>query len=163
MNPFRCKNWLWHLAPIILIFGFIPEYVMAQADSTATPIDTLRLMSDQPLKSPGGAVMRSAIIPGWGQVYNRQHWKAGLAFGINAFLAYRISWYHRQWRRTKNPDFQGKRNLHTWYLVLGYLLTMVDAYVDASLYKFDEAMQISQQIDKREGKWLAEIQLSFRW
>ncbi len=120
-------------------------------------IDTNRLLSDQPLKSPWGAVARSALLPGWGQLYNEQYWKAGLAFSVNAFLGYHIFWYQHRWKSTGDKVYQGKRNLYTWYFSLAYLLTMVDAYVDAYLYKFDEAMDITHRIDFQEGKWRAEI------
>ena len=126
-------------------------------------IDTTLLLSDKPVKSPLGAIVRSAILPGWGQIYNHQYLKAGVAFSLNAFLAYHIYWYELKWRDTKNKDFQGKRNLYTWYFALGYLLTMVDAYVDAYLYEFNDAMEISQNIDWKDDKWLVELRLSLRF
>ena len=128
-----------------------------------TNIDTTLLLSDKPVKSPLGAVVRSAILPGWGQIYNHQYLKAGVAFSLNAFLAYHIYWYEMKWRDTKNKDFQGKRNLYTWYFAIGYLLTMVDAYVDAYLYEFNDAMEISQNIDLKDDKWLVELSLSVRF
>ncbi len=128
-----------------------------------TQLDTNRLLSDNPLKSPMGAVFRSAILPGWGQFYNNKYIKAGIAFSANTVLAYHIFWYDNRWENTGNRDFQEKRNLFTWYFALSYLLTMVDAYVDAYLYKFDEAMEISQSIDFQEGKWFAEIQFSYHF
>ena len=128
-----------------------------------TAIDTNRLLSDQPLKSPWGAVARSAVLPGWGQIYNEQYWKAGLAFSLNAFLGYHIFWYQHRWKTTGDKVYQGKRNLYTWYFSLAYLLTMVDAYVDAYLYKFDEAMDITHHIDFQEGRWRAEISVSWHF
>jgi len=55
------------------------EFFILPSDSLTTQqtvIDTNRLLSDEPLKSPWGAVARSAVLPGWGQVYNEQYWKA---------------------------------------------------------------------------------------
>jgi hypothetical protein len=126
-------------------------------------IDTTLLMSDRPVKSPWGAVARSAILPGLGQIYNHQYIKAGVAFSLNAFLAYHIYYYEMKWRDKKNPDFQGKRNLYSWYFALGYLLTMVDAYVDAYLYDFNEAIQIAQNIERKNDQWLFELRFSYRF
>ncbi|RMH96300.1 MAG: hypothetical protein D6681_12460 [Calditrichaeota bacterium] len=113
-------------------------------DTTAqAELDTTRLLSDRPLKSPWGAVARSAILPGWGQVYNQQYVKGGLAFALQGFLMWRIVHFHNRWKKTGNRDHRETRNLSIWYLGAAYLLTLVDAYVDAHLYKFDEAMKIA--------------------
>lgn len=127
------------------------------------PVDTNRLLSDQPLKSPMGAVYRSALLPGWGQVYTEHYLKAAVAFSVNSFLLYNALNYHRRWRDTGNRDFQAKRNLFTWYFGLSYFLTMVDAYVDAYLYKFDEAIEISQHFENRDGKWFGTVQFTFHF
>jgi len=126
-------------------------------------LDTSRLLSDRPLKSPGGAVLRSAILPGWGQVYTHQYWKAGVAFSLNSFLVYNIFRYQQRWKDTANPDFQGKRNLYTWYFALSYLVTMADAYVDAYLFKFNEAVKLAQNTSFEDGKWRTELRLSVQF
>jgi hypothetical protein len=110
----------------------------------SSSLDTILLLSDKPLKSPMGAVFRSALIPGWGQVYTKHYLKAGIAAGINGSMIYQIINYQRQWKDTGNRDFQLKRDSFTWYFAATYFLTMVDAYVNAYLYKFDDAMKISQ-------------------
>jgi hypothetical protein len=51
--------------------------------------------------SPKGATMRSLIIPGWGQVYNKKYWKVPLVYGAIGFPAY-LYFYNRKWYdRTK--------------------------------------------------------------
>ena len=49
--------------------------------------------------SPRGATIRSAIIPGWGQIYNKKYWKVPLVYGAIGFPAYlffdNCEWYHR--------------------------------------------------------------------
>ncbi|GAB4366818.1 MAG: hypothetical protein Kow0042_06990 [Calditrichia bacterium] len=110
-----------------------------------------------------GAVLRSAILPGWGQAYNQQYLKAVASLGINAFLGYHIFWYHQRWRDTGNREFQGKRNLYTWYFALAYLLNMVDAYVDAYLFEFEKTMEIGHQLQVERGKWIAEIRVLFKF
>jgi len=134
--------------------------VPVPADTAA--LDTARLLSDQPVKSPMGAVVRSALLPGWGQVYNEQYTKAGIAFGLNAFLVYKIWDFHQQWRQTHDQGFRDRRNLYTWYFGAVYALTLLDAYVDAYLYGFDKAMKISllpsMQPENRFLMWTVNIQ-----
>ena len=47
---------------------------------------------------PRTATIRSAMVPGWGQVYNRQYWKLPIvagAFGVNIyFIIYNDKRYH---------------------------------------------------------------------
>ena len=53
----------------------------------------------KPIHSPHKAAVRSAIIPGWGQVYNKKIWKVPIvytALGIPAGLFfYNKNWYER--------------------------------------------------------------------
>lgn len=44
--------------------------------------------------SPGGAALRSTIVPGWGQAYNGKYYKVPLIYGIGAGLIYGISYNH---------------------------------------------------------------------
>jgi len=63
-------------------------------DTTAKDTTAKKLMHD-----PHKATIRSAIIPGWGQAYNRQYWKIPLvyaALGITAgTFVYNNKWYQR--------------------------------------------------------------------
>ncbi len=49
--------------------------------------------------SPRKATLRSALIPGWGQAYNRQYWKIPLVYALIGVPAgtyfYNNSWYKR--------------------------------------------------------------------
>jgi hypothetical protein len=125
-----------------------------------TALDTATLLSDTPLKSPWGAVGRSALLPGWGQIYNERYVKAGIYFSINAYFAFQIIRNEIRWREYKSEFYRSRRVEFTWYFALSYLVTMADAYVDAYLYKFDEAMQISQSLDYEEGQWTGQLELS---
>ncbi len=48
---------------------------------------------------PSRATKRSAMIPGWGQAYNKQYWKIPLVYGVLAIpaytYAYNTDWYQR--------------------------------------------------------------------
>ncbi|MBD0286433.1 MAG: hypothetical protein ICV79_13555, partial [Flavisolibacter sp.] len=49
--------------------------------------------------SPKKAGIRSAIIPGWGQAYNRRYWKIPIVYGAlgvsGGVFIYNVNWYKR--------------------------------------------------------------------
>ena len=102
-----------------------------------------RLLSDEPLKSPWGAVVRSAVIPGWGQLYNESYLKAAGYMAVDGFLFYKIRTYDIKYRHTDKTGYRDKRSKYSWYFGVAYLLTMADAYAGAYLYKFDKAMRMT--------------------
>ena len=53
-------------------------------DSTQLKKDTIFSM---PRHIPSRATKRSALIPGWGQAYNKQYWKIPLVYGVLAIPA----------------------------------------------------------------------------
>jgi hypothetical protein len=101
-------------------------------------------------KSPWGAVGRSAILPGWGQFYNESYWKIPIIWGLGAWFVY--GWVQNNDDYKSNRDlynetgtelyrqrrdfYRDQRDNFTIYLVLLYLLNLVDAYVDAHLFDF---------------------------
>ncbi len=107
-------------------------------------------------KSPWGAVLRSSILPGWGQIYNQSYWKAPIIWGAIGWFGYNWVLNNRNYHDYKNlyinsvnsgqenflykriRDFyRDQRDLFAIYLGLTYFLNMVDAYVDAHLFIFD--------------------------
>lgn len=101
------------------------------------------LLSDKPLKSPWGAVIRSAVIPGWGQFYNESYFKTVGYMAVDGFLFYKIREYDIKYRHTDKTRYRDKRSKYSWYFGVAYLLTMADAYAGAYLYKFDDAMRMT--------------------
>jgi hypothetical protein len=137
----------------------VPGDTTAVKDSTvATPgtltADTLHL-SAAPGKSTGLAMLFSAVLPGAGQVYNESYWKAPLVLGLGVYFAAEFIRYNRyadDYRqlylalpgdpkaaayRTFREDYKNLRDANAWYFVILYVLNIVDAYVDASLFGFD--------------------------
>lgn len=49
--------------------------------------------------SPGLAVKRSAIVPGWGQLYNRKWWKVPLAYASIGMFGSSIVKYQREYKQ----------------------------------------------------------------
>ncbi len=101
------------------------------------------LFSDKPLKSPWGAALRSAMLPGWGQVYTKSPVKAIGFFVVDGYLAFRMRQADIKYRATRNRKYRDERSKYSWYFGLAYLLTMADAYASAYLYQFDEAMKLT--------------------
>lgn len=134
---------------IIFLFTI---YLPAQQDTTAVS-DTTDNSANQFVmhKSPWGAVLRSAIIPGWGQFYNESYWKIPVIWGISGYLVY--IWIENNNLYKDNRDlyiqtgvdrykrfrdfYRDQRDQFAIYIVLTYFLNLVDAYVDAHLFDFN--------------------------
>ena len=129
-----------------------------RGDDKPWPVD---MFSDQPLKSPWGAVARSAMLPGWGQCYNESYIKSVVAFGTFAYLLSRILTYAEQYRDTGNTEFRDKRSTYTWYLGLAYLIILADAYVDANLYRFDDTIKLTYQYIPEEKAFTFGLNIEF--
>lgn len=108
-------------------------------------------------KSPTGAMLRSAVLPGWGQFYNESYWKVPIVWGVTGWFVY--MWtdrnsdykyyqdlYNKSLLEPSNGDskfkslrdfYRDDRDLFSFYLGLTYFLNLIDAYVDAHLFDFD--------------------------
>ena len=119
------------------------------------------MFSDQPLKSPWGSVSRSAMLPGWGQYYNESYIKSVIAFGAFSYFASRVYDYGKRYRDTHDVTFRDKRVTNSWYLGLTYFIIMVDAYVDAYLYEFDETIKLTYQYVPLEKTFTFGLRIDF--
>jgi hypothetical protein len=104
------------------------------------------MFSDNPIKSPWGAVARSAMLPGWGQLYNDQYIKAVLVLAVVFDFSRKVYVFNHRYEDSGNTAMRDRRVVNTWYLGLIYMLNMVDAYVDATLYRFDETMELTYYV-----------------
>jgi hypothetical protein len=116
----------------------------------------------RPETEMSGAIWRSLIVPGWGQVYNAHYSKAALLYmGIGGSL---VSFFSRQemvefWKeqtnlaRSQNRSasvpaqqtefFRKRRNQYVWGLGIVYVYQVLDAAVDARLSRFSRPFPLS--------------------
>ncbi len=141
-----------NITKILVTVVLINIPLIAQQDTTAAA-DTINNSTNNFVmqKSPWGAVLRSAIIPGWGQIYNESYWKVPIVWGITGWLVYVWVDNNNLYKdnRTlflKTGDdrykrfrdfYRDQRDQFAIYIVLTYFLNLVDAYVDAHLFDFN--------------------------
>jgi len=119
----------------------------------------------------GRSALLSTILPGAGQVYNRQSWKVGLVWGGIGFTLYNLDQNLSQYRRfrdayelsimgeehalsflsenaLKTYRDQFRSNLELNYIALGaiYLLNIAEAFISGHLAGFDVSENLSFHI-----------------
>lgn len=130
------------------------------------------------------AIMRSAIVPGLGQIYNRKYWKVPLIYAGLGTVAYYLQWNiknynkfvrfshfrefaqspsptdplyaeYQQYQAARVPDqaiydqadyYRRNRDLLVLGFVGGWLIQVVDAYIDA---KFINSYSIDNNLSMR--------------
>ncbi|MCO6461981.1 MAG: hypothetical protein J5I59_11305 [Saprospiraceae bacterium] len=141
----------------------------ASKDSTYQGVD---------LKTPKKAMIRSIILPGLGQAYNKQYWKIPIIYAGLGVLIYAGEWnrsnyyllrdvykdmidgkptkydqYSRQNIRSARDLYRKNMELSYIALVGVYGLNILDAFVSAHLRTFDITDDISVQI-KPKVDWM---------
>lgn len=119
-------------------------------------IFTFSIFAYETGKNPSKAALYSFLIPGGGQYYNESSWKTIFWGGSEIGFIALTSYHHNKFKdykdkRTKAEDLTEwkkwdreaenqlhKRNNGFWWLGSTVILSIIDAYVDASLYNFDE-------------------------
>ncbi len=132
-----------------------PDTTPAQ-DTTAqrrTRGDSIRPV---PPVTPGGAFLRSLIIPGWGQARLGRNVTGGLFLlweGVCATMVWKAEWqldYARERGKFVKSHVQERED---WIvlLVFNHLVAGAEAYVSANLYDFPAALTIRRLPDGRTG------------
>ena len=125
--------------------------------------------------NPKKATKLSAIMPGLGQVYNKQYWKLPVIYGGYAVIGHYIKFNNDMYHEFKNaltyeiddnistvnpfPNFSRnslERNMDFWrrnrdmliiFTGVYYLLNIVDAHIFAHLNEFDTNSDLSIKIE----------------
>lgn len=75
------------------------EVPVSQLNKIADTLNSKKVDSVIEVHSPHKAIIRSAIIPGWGQIYNKKYWKVPIvyaALGTSAYVFFdNLKWYQR--------------------------------------------------------------------
>jgi hypothetical protein len=131
----------------VLIIICLTAYGQTESQENTS---TENVSAFQSTKSPLTAVLFSAAFPGAGQIYNESYWKAPVVWGVSAWLIYNWVDNNKNYKsngdlyvQTRDEDYRrlrtfyrDQRDLFSIYLGLTYVLNLVDAYVDASLFDF---------------------------
>jgi hypothetical protein len=92
----------------------------AQSDTSITPAKSVTIISKDTIRKsvsdtlikkhdPKKATRRSALIPGWGQAYNREYWKIPLVYGALAIPA-GLFVYNNNWYKKTKYAYEAKYN-----------------------------------------------------
>jgi len=144
----------------------VPDFVSAQQDSIPSDIHIISSLTQEKdtinVLAPAKAAFYSAVLPGLGQIYNRQYWKLILVYGsigtgiyfynMNAteYNRYRTAYFNRL---NGLPDefpmytsdvliqaqkiYRRQRDTSLLLTILAYALNIVDANVSAHLKQWN--------------------------
>ncbi|MGC9341713.1 MAG: DUF5683 domain-containing protein [Bacteroidales bacterium] len=162
----------------ILVFSFNIPLVFSQIEENdggdTLVIDAAETAAapDTSSKDPQKAALYSALLPGWGQIYNEKYWKLPIVYaGFGTFIYFidRNSRYYKDLRQKLiDPDYEmkyfegdftedqltrGKDLYKRWrdLSIIGtgafYILQIIDATVDAYLFDWDVGEDISLRLE----------------
>jgi Family of unknown function (DUF5683) len=102
--------------------------------------------------TPFWVMMRSVVVPGWGQAYNHAWWKAAAIAGTESYLIARLVSDHNKLSDLNTQIEAGDPNdedlinqynsvlnnysANQWWLGLTVVYSMLDAYIDAHFRNF---------------------------
>lgn len=149
----------------LLGLALLAGFVLAQTPDTLKPSlepakGTLKadtVSHYRPAKSPGTAVLLSFLLPGGGQVYTGNWWKAALIAPAEVTLGYftvrehlaaskSLGLYREHRNSTDSTDYVQHRDRRTvlfWWTGAVVAFSMADAYVSAQMYGFDREMHLA--------------------
>lgn len=161
-------------------------YQVSYAD-TVKVVETENVSTTQFKPDADKSVWLAAVVPGLGQIYNRQYWKVPIIYAGALGLAYGITWndklyvdyrkgyvdlmdsdpntnyfqyllpegvvldssnssYYTKVIKTKLDNYRRNRDLCIIATAVFYLLTIVDAYVDAQMFDYDISSDLSLEV-----------------
>jgi len=147
-----------------------PQLTITDVNSVSNPVNFEQRLT----QNPTIALLKSAVVPGWGQVGNNRYIKAGVFAGFQAwFISAAIHYgsaasdYRDRWNDATDPiarnewyglyeDHRDDRNKYTWFAVINSFVAMFDAYVDAHLSgspekQRDRALSFDLVPDEQDG------------
>ena len=166
---------------IIIVVLFINiGLTSAFSQKKSTSIDTLKIEPYDPLR-PAKASFYSAVVPGLGQVYNKQYWKLPLVYGAIGTSVYlyidnnkKYNLYRDEYKNRlegyKSDDafinkltdsqmiaiqkqYSRNKDLSALFALGFYVLNIIDANVSAALSQFNvnEDLTLKPNIEILDG------------
>ncbi len=112
------KNQRFYSGVLVFIFLSVSFFISAQETEDTIPhLDTSAIQKKETIQksasipkpadtvkkkqrsNAGKAALRSAVIPGWGQAYNKKYWKIPIVYGALAVpvvtFTYNLKWYNK--------------------------------------------------------------------
>jgi len=153
------------LIPLLWFFLIIcnlPLYARQDIDSTRVVSSSEKVNHE--VKSTKTAMIRSALLPGWGQWYNGKKLKALFVFGVEAGLMANAIYFNQKFVASKTEYerefYYNNKSLYLWWFGAVYLLNILDAFVDAYLSDFDVSEDLSFEGRVLEGRG---VMFCFSW
>ena len=192
----KCKSQIF----FFLIFSILPNFLFSQNNVDTTSNVQIRVIDSvktspiqnnkdtaktlKMIKSPFGAVARSLVLPGWGQLYVKSYWKIPVFIGGMGFLTYLIIDNNNKYNSAskevtsylkqsdydfyydylvrKREYYRDNRDQSIFIMVGVYILAAVDAYVGANLYDFNVSEDLSINIIPKDLNGIAvNLQIKF--
>ncbi len=121
-------------------------------------------------KSTTLALLASLVVPGAGQIYNGSYWKTPMIWGLGYYFVTiykQENTLYQKYRKEYSASidsvnatgirslkdlrdfYHGQRDTFGWYIAITYLINVLDAYVDASLYSFEVSPNLQPSNDLR--------------
>ncbi|MGE0353158.1 MAG: hypothetical protein AB7I33_03945 [Gemmatimonadales bacterium] len=147
------------LLPVLLVLLALPggaaraqDSLGVRLDSVITPRDTVPVLQDSlapraPI-SPMGALLRSFVLPGWGQARLNRKLTGGIfiAFeGVSLAMTLKTTHELNYLRRTNSGRVGPKKaEQQDWLILLAFnhLMSGLEAYVSAHLWDFPGDLEI---------------------
>ncbi len=183
-----------HIFILILTFLLWSNLFFAQDSNNKSVVvnDSIKSKKSDDINplAPSKAAFLSAILPGLGQAYNKKYWKIPIVYGAlgtavyfyidsnNKYNLFRNAYKQRLAGQTTDAFtflsndrlisgqkfYQRNRDLSTIFIVVVYMLNVVDANVDAHLlqYNVNDKLSLSPDILNNDFNNQKNIGLSFR-
>lgn len=92
----------------LLFVGGSGAVVDSHAQPDSVRAEVLKAKGFSPDHSPRNALWRGAVVPGWGQFYNRQYYKIPFVYAGFAGLGFRIYQSHQRYRLFQRAHLYGR-------------------------------------------------------
>jgi len=117
---------------ILVLILAISQMALGNIGVNTVAVDSTQ--APQPLRA-----ISYSLLPGGGQLYNRKPLKAALFLGAFAYFAYQYLVADQNLQASPNDQSLHRiRNDQIWLMSLTWTLNLLDAYVDAELWDFDD-------------------------